>query len=333
MNQPSSGSGEALILNLWHLKARNGMFYYALDYARSLGTPVFVVASPHLEFGAEFEPQKIWRAGVLRYICMLPRLLRSGAVFTPTPHPLPFISRQMIVVHDSYPFVGFFGRVKSIMLRLSLATSRCKVAFINRTDSRRFVDRVGGESSRKGFLPNHLPASVPVTRRQRIPHQLIVGLVGTDSPKKNYDELMQVVMAEGAVGLKFVVYGTDTAYFRQLVERFPGISIVLLPSSESDFARFFAAIDCLVSVATNEGFARPIAGALQCGVPCLLRENEVFLEFYDGAASFYPTISALVADLRPDIKFSPGRGIKDASELHAAIDSGVAALRELRRQT
>lgn len=321
-------AASTLLVNLWHLKSKNGMFYYALDYARSLGAPVLLLTNRRLDLGEEFRDLNAVKIGLIHYIRMFPRLTQS-AVFTPTPHPLPFVDRQLIVVHDSYPFNGFAGRFKSMLLRLSLATSRCKVAFINRTDSRRFVDRIVSAPGRKLFLPNHLPAKLDVERPQRCPDQLTIGLVGTDSPKKNYDDLLNVVAKANSLSLRFVVYGADTAYFRGLASRFPEARLQLMPSSENDFAKFFSAIDCLVSVATNEGFSRPVASALQSGVPCLLRRDEVFVEFYDGAARIYPTITDLVADLRPDKELPRARGINNALELQAAIDSGTAVLRNL----
>src|SRR5689334_8052505 len=101
-----------LVLNLWHLKNTNGMFYYAVDYARSLQRPATLLLHPRLQgvSAAMFGDLPILRLDLWGYFKFFLQLLaRSGGVFTPTPHPLPFLGRQIVVVHDSYPFRGRAG--------------------------------------------------------------------------------------------------------------------------------------------------------------------------------------------------------------------------------
>src|SRR5690606_20806105 len=146
----------ALVINLWHLKATNGMFYYACDYVRAIRAPAVVLLNRKFR---QVEPSTLGdlpqrRVGLLGYLGFWVELLWSRSpVFTPTPHPLPFIRRQLIVVHDSYPFRrtgGLICLVKKALLRISLATSRCKVAYINNTDSRRFVEKLVKAEERIG---------------------------------------------------------------------------------------------------------------------------------------------------------------------------------------
>jgi glycosyltransferase involved in cell wall biosynthesis len=105
----------------------------------------------------------------------------------------------------------------------------------------------------------------------------------------------------------------------------------LLESDLYSLEEFFARIDLLTSVATQEGFGRPLAAALLAGVPCLLLDRTVFREFFDPGASFFPDPHAVVQALRAvaidqnlsAVTFRPPRKAVDAYT--AAIDNLIRA--------
>lgn len=293
-----------MLTNLLPLKATNGMFYFAKDYIRQLKRPHHVFVAQKLSgaqegwHSSEVELKsaiwltilKIWFNGFFGKV----------AIFTPTPHPLPFISRQLVVVHDSFPFKGWKGSIKKWLFKLSLMTSKCKVAYINHSDSKRFVESCLSDKRRHVYLPNHYPGvSSSRVKRQRLDSDYLkVALVGTDSSKKNYGLLFDAIRRLGMRDMvRFFVYGHNTAYFEKVKSEFSDMEIELTMSDAVDLHSFFEKVDCLVSVAKNEGFGRPIAYALSLGIPCFLIEDEVFREFYNGMAVFSSTVEELIGKI------------------------------------
>jgi glycosyltransferase involved in cell wall biosynthesis len=206
----------------------------------------------------------------------------------------------MLVLHDTYPFKGGIGSVKERLFVVSALTSRCLLAYINTADGLAFYRQHGFDPNRLVFAPNRFPGAIAEPHSKRPPGEsrLIVGLVGTDSPKKNYPALLSEIRRLGrSQDVVFAVYGHATGYFRSLLNDFPDLVIRLVESDRSSIPDFLGGVDVLVSVATNEGFGRPIAGALQSGVPCYLIDNPVFREFFDGAACFSPDVDTLVTRL------------------------------------
>ena len=206
----------------------------------------------------------------------------------------------MLVLHDTYPFKGGIGRVKERLFVVSALTSRCLLAYINTADGLAFYRQHGFDPNRLVFAPNRFPGVVAEhhSKRPAGEPRLIIGLVGTDSPKKNYPALLSAIQRLGkSQDVVFEVYGHATDYFRTLLNGFPDLVIRLVESDRVSISDFLAGVDVLVSVATNEGFGRPIAGALQSGVPCYLIDNPVFREFFDGAAYFSLNVDTLVTKL------------------------------------
>jgi hypothetical protein len=284
-----------IVANLYPIKSTNGLYYYALDYLQEhsrLLRRVLVRPTMAAEASRSLPGTEVVVCGWRQLLAEARRARRDGdLLFTPTPHPLPAIHRQWIVVHDAYPFLaGWRGLVKRAMLTLSLATSRCQVAYINRSDALQFVGSLGVSDERRVFAPNRFPER-PALRARVAPwaSPLIIGLVGTDSAKKNYARLFAALsaFAPGAP-LAFRVYGHDSAYLREVRQQSPHASITLVSSDRVSLDTFFQDIHVLASVATQEGFGRPIAAALLAGIPCVLVECAVFREFFDGAAIFQP---------------------------------------------
>jgi hypothetical protein len=288
-----------IVANFYHLKNTNGLFYYGVDYlGEDLSKVRRVLVRPSMQEAA-------LRAlpGAEIVTCTFVQLLREVAgaarrgdfIYTPSSHPLPFISRQMIVVHDVFPFFGSKGKIKELLVRLSLATSGCRVGYINNSDARAFVGKLG--ASLKGlFAPNKFP--MPAQMAPVMSHQggpLSVGLFGTDSSKKNYAELFTEVLAQSGGGrVRFLLYGHRTPYFETLMREFPNIDMQLLESDKFTLSRFLSQVQVIVSVANHEGFGRPIAAALLASIPCLLVQHPVFVEFFQGGAQFRANIPDVV---------------------------------------
>mgnify|MGYP000639521372 CR=1 FL=1 len=292
-----------IVANFYHLKNTNGLFYYGVDYlSENVASVRRVLVRPSM-----YEATKRAFPKIEIVPCTFPQLClevmraarRKDFVYTPSSHPLPFVSRQMIVVHDIYPFFGAKGKIKELLLRLSLATSTCRAGYINHSDARGFVGKLGVGNKRALFAPNKFPSSSAVEpRKKQRGNPLAVGLFGTDSAKKNYAELFaQLRLSRGAEQVRFFVYGHRTDYYEQLIAQFPDIALELVESDKCSLSAFMAQVDMIVSVADHEGFGRPIASALLAHVPCLLVQRPVFVEFFQGGAQFGADIPDVVRRL------------------------------------
>lgn len=321
--------------NFFHIKSTNGLFFYGLDYLRdNLDLVRMVLVRPALE-------SRIREAlpGVDVVACSAGRYLREAMraswrgdlLYTPTSHPLPGIDRQWIVLHDAYPFeVGPMSRLKRLLLRWSLSLSRCKVGYINRSDAQPFVAGLGVPSQRMVFAPNRFPE--PERREPRIGSSAgltAVGLLGTDSPKKNYDRLFSAVRQAGvAPRLAFLVYGHRTPYFTEIQTQFPELQIELVKSDEVGLRDFMNRVDVLASAAEQEGFGRPIASALLAGLAVELLDRPVFREFFSGGARFHLNVQALVQSLPRSIEeMMPSLYVPPSDVLNAYVEANA----EIRR--
>ncbi len=113
--------------------------------------------------------------------------------------------------------------------------------------------------------------------------------------------------------LKFIFYGHETQYYKELCHRYSTIDHSIIMSDKLSMRDYFEHIDILVSVAEGEGFGRPIATALSSSLPCYLIDVPVFREFFDDGAIFFPSVDSLVTyistvdciELRQPIDFIP----------------------------
>ena len=94
-----------MVLNYIFLKSKNGMYYYAENYLE--GTSVY----PEKVLGGDFNEGWVRKIYAITLVYIY-NLFKGYFVYTPTIHPLPFLSRQLVVCHDSYPFLGRMGRFK-----------------------------------------------------------------------------------------------------------------------------------------------------------------------------------------------------------------------------
>lgn len=325
-----------IVGNLFHIKSTNGLFFYGLDYLRgNLDLLRIVLVRPELEHRVRkaLPSLEVIACSGWRYLIEVVRARLCGdLLYTPTSHPLPFINRQWIVLHDAYPFeVGPRSRLKRLLLKWSLAMSRCRVAYINRSEAQPFVANLGVAAQRMVFAPNLFPEPARRVSPVSSPNGITtVGLLGTDSAKKNYDRFFSGVRAtELSSRLAFRVYGHDTAYFRDIRGQFPDIQIELVRSDDESIDAFMSGVDVLASASEQEGFGRPFAAALLAGLSVELLDRPVFREFFTGGACFHPDIDALVQSL-------PRLGVNSLSHVSytaptEAVEAYASANEEIRR--
>lgn len=318
--------------NFFHIKSTNGLFFYGLDYLReNIDLVRVILARPSLATAIrELLPEcRTVSCSASRYVNeAVLASWRGDLLFTPTPHPFPGINRQWIVLHDAYPFeVGARSGLKRWLLRGSLAMSGCHVGYINRSDAQPFVAGLGVSPQRMVFAPNRFPTPANRSARSALAGGVpVVGLLGTDSPKKNYERLFTAVCsAELQRRLSFRIYGHDTTYFRAVCSAFPDLRIELVLSDTESLDAFMSQVDVLASAAEQEGFGRPIAAALLAGLPVHLLDRPVFREFFSGGAQYYAGVDSLARSL-PNAG-SPGAAPRDyvapADVLQAYDDANV----------
>lgn len=287
--------------NLWHLKATNGMFYYASDYISAMSEQIrCILVRPGLHDSTKqrFPDIDVISCSAVGWASAIAKArLRDDLLYTPTSHPVIAYHRQIVVVHDRYPFDPGAprGGIKRRLFKAGVALSGCTVGYINRSDALPFLRELHVAPGKLLYAPNLPPLAVAVPARAAGARRT-VGLFGTDSPKKNYASLFRVVGSDNK-DLSFLIYGQDTAYIHSVIAEFPTISIEVVNSESTTLLQFLAMIDVVGSVARGEGFGRPIASALQAGIPCVLIEAPVFREFFDGAAIFSSSIEELAATL------------------------------------
>lgn len=290
--------------NFFNIKSTNGLFFYGLDYlSENLDLVRKVLVRPSLERRTKkaLPSIEVVACTANRFIYeAISASWRRDLLYTPTSHPLPGINNQWIILHDAYPFeVGPMATLKRNLLRWSLSLSRCKVGYINRSDAQPFVAKLGVPTERMVFAPNRFPE--PARRVSPLASRAgttTVGLLGTDSAKKNYDQLFGAVRQVGLSSrLAFHVYGHETSYFNNICAQFPELQIELVRSDDESLNDFMSHVDVLASAAEQEGFGRPIASALLAGLPVDLLDRPVFREFFTGGARFHADIEALVQSL------------------------------------
>jgi len=290
------------IFNCYFIKSTNGLYYYGIDTVDNLSLlPSTILIRPELFESTSrlFPKTRIVPCNFATFIYEVFIAWKSNLyIYTPSSHPLPFINKQIIVLHDTYPFVSHNGPIKRWLFLISAKTSKCLLAYINHADTLGFYLKNKFDLSRLIFIPNKFSGKITTYQLNRDPREkrLIIGLVGTDSPKKNYHALFADIRRLGYVNSAlFCIYGHSNGYTNELLRSFPEFDIGVIESNDFSVPDFLASIDVVLSVAQNEGFGRPIASALESGVPCYLIESPIFREFFDGGARFASDIPEMVS--------------------------------------
>lgn len=292
-----------IFANFWFLKQKNGMYFYGLEYVDGLhkmGSNMTVLVKPELmpmdELDARINIIQLTTVGFIFFV--MKAIILRYAIYSPTLHAIPFVRRQVTTLHDIYPFqkAVLSGKLKYLVFRAMHLLSFGRICAINRVVEKSFLSDMG---ARTFFAPNRFnPHPERVNQPAIISKKISVGLVGTDTTKKNYDELFSLI-DEKFQGLQFRIYGNETKYLNSILERFRHLSIEFVSSENVSLACFLQKeTDVIVSVAKFEGFCRPIALALSIGVPCILIEDDVFEEFYKDIAIFRPSASEILLLLR-----------------------------------
>lgn len=277
---------------MWHLKNTNGMYWYALDYIRGLDNveSVIVRGDSLGRVEQDLRGLAVHRLSLLSYLVVYIKFIfsRKCFLYTPTPHPLPFLSRQMVVFHDPYPFlVGRLGQIKRWLFLFGAFSSKCTIGVVNRSVAADFVIRLAAKNK---IIDSPNRIGEPLLLRQRTyGDDLIIGLLGADSSKKRYEELFSAFKKKPIRNLKFLVYGHKTKYLKQVLNSYLDVPVQIVISDEISLQSFFENIDCIVSVSKGEGFSRLVALAVISGVPTFLTNDPVYEEFYGKSTSLYET--------------------------------------------
>lgn len=260
------------------------MYWYAVDYLNEMNTQCSSVILNKKYF--DKVPTELLNNDVflLSFLGLFSHLFnhKYRLIFTPTPHALPFFRRQVVVLHDSFPFIGTLTRrFKKVLLCISLFLSGAKIAVINKTAGADFA-RTLGTFEQLYFFPNKI--DILKQKEGTEGHQVSivsysVGLVGTDSSKKNYQEVFEVFKGEKN-NFSFFVYGQNNDYILSLKRRFPHINITLIDSDNVAPFEFINMVNALLSAAEYEGFGRLNFLALQMGKDLVLKQTEVNREIY-----------------------------------------------------
>ena len=288
-----------MLINLYPIKNANGLLWYSFDYLRQAPPGITIICRKEQ---VSLIKSQAPRANVIA--CNLWIALKTIAInwlnceklIAFTPHPVPFYKKQIVIVHDDFPFTGRGSRAKIFLFWLAAATSRCKIGYINKSNAERFIDSVGLQKNQKFYIPNRSPQTLKNNNNrvsQPGPYKTI-GLFGSDSPKKQYDLLFASAQRLNKLeSYSFKIYGTENAYTKSLKAAFPAARVEVIESSNMPMQEFLEQIDLAVSCSAGEGFGRPLAMALSLGTPTFLVESETFREFFDNSAIFYPVIDDL----------------------------------------
>jgi len=304
------------IYNCWHIRCPNGMLYYAIDYIRDDRTKNIVLCrntkiALALSEAIDLDNSILITLSPVLYILFLLFLIvyshiYSFQTFTPSCHPVPFLAKNTITVHDSYPFsqLTILSILRKYILYFSLLFSDCTIGYINKSSSFGFALLLRNISLRGmhniRYLPNKKPEfNLSLYSQNAEIYPLKIGLCGSNSSKKNYSELINSLYKHKALvdQITFIVYGFQTPYIKSVIKS-SQYKFVLLDSTLNSFEAFASNINVLTCVSFDEGYCRPIAALLQSNVPVLLLKTPALVEFYSSSSSiFFNTIHELSEDI------------------------------------
>lgn len=272
------------------------MFYYCLDYIKPIRNNVIFICRKRQESWLHENLDSVKTISLKKALFDCLRKNKQTFIYSPTPHPIPLIKNQIITIHDDYPFRnGLVGFTKKTLLKLGLIFSSSKIAYVNRSNAKNFVLKLRIRNDKIFYAPNFFPI-FNIQKNKIVGNNLRVGLVGTDSKKKNYDRLFKHISVRD--NFEFYVYGLPTSYIKGLIKSYPALNIKIIDSRNNDILYFMNIIDVVVSIAKDEGFGRPIAMGISIGRPTLLIKCQPFIEFYGDLADMYEDEIVLIQALR-----------------------------------
>jgi hypothetical protein len=274
------------VFNLFFLKSKNGMYYYALDYIRQIKPRDTTYVLLNKKFFNDV-PSELANTNVKLvhwyqlYFILIHQKANFGLIFTPTPHPIPFIRNQCIVFHDLFPFYGLKGWLKFFLFKVASYITNIRIGYINRSILLPFVNEEFSHC-KTVFLPN-IPSfnnnpDTPIAFYQKNQATLNIGFFGTDSKKKRYHEFLQLCPASS--NLKFSFYGPENSYTKELKECFPNLTLIFIDSAKVEPEEFIKGVHSIASIALYEGFGRLNLLALSLGKNIFLLDTPVNKEFF-----------------------------------------------------
>jgi len=280
------------------------MYFFFRDYTDNVPGLVIVKKSRNFYNSIDSKHTILEIDNVLQlYLKLI--YVRYEKIFTPTPHPLPFLKAQFIVFHDLFPFkISFWGVIKIILLNLAALSTKLHICHINKSmlSELKKLLRMGKQSY--VYMPNRLPEianavndELEILKDHKL-ERLIIGLIGTDSSKKNYDTFLPLIFKELGQNVKVRIYGNLNPYIINILSTFKAYKIELVVPDQADLVNFLKENDCVCSVSTDEGFARPLAMSLIMGIEVHVVDCAVYNEFYKGMAMFHDNPQELVGYLK-----------------------------------
>lgn len=292
--------------NFWFIKDLNGMAFYGVDFVNAIadmGHEIILIKRPNVRLPIiQRSNIRIYDANFYQFLRIYILILFTrSVVYCPTLHGLPFVKKQVITLHDAYPFEKSSIKkiFNKIIFKCILMNKNITVATINKS-----IRKILISYKIKNFV--YAPNSIMIQGREndiRVidkSNKLRVGLIGTDSDKKNYATLFNAYLSKGTYNknVSFVIYGSFNPYVENLFQMYPELPLTFFNSSDMDLETFIHdEMDVLVSVAKHEGFCRPICYALLKQKPCLLINDPVFEEFYCEFADIFDSESQIIEKL------------------------------------
>lgn len=282
-----------IFANFWFLKRSNGMAFYGIDYVNQLlelGINITVIKKNNVSIQIAQHPLlTVLEVGFFSFLLLYFKIIFCRAsVYCPTMHALPFVRHQVFTIHDAYPLIKNHPKsnFNRILFRLMLKYKNTTIATINNSIHKQLPQF---DLSQNLYAPNLVEThNLKVHKKKDLSiNKIRVGLIGTDSEKKNYENLFGIYSSYDTTRyFSFHIYGNDTPYIDKIKRTFPELRIELVKNDASDIDTFFKHVDIILSVARNEGFCRPIAHAICSGMTCILIDDDVFKEFYSDLAIF-----------------------------------------------
>ncbi|MUK92261.1 glycosyltransferase [Aliivibrio fischeri] len=295
-----------VVVNLFGLKQTNGMYFYALDYINEIkGVEKILVNRVFFSKLKEIDRRNFKCCSFLGFLFELMICIWNRKfIYTPTSHPLPFYSKQLVVVHDIYPFKhGKLSKIKKILFNISAFTSRCNIGYINKSEVLPYLVNNKFLIGKLFFLPNLMPNidSFNFVPKVKNRNEFVIGVIGSDSYKKNYHLLCEKISESNFYGkIKIVIYGHDNNYTDSIISKYKNIQIKVMKSDYYCLSKFFSSIDVVVSIAEGEGFGRPLASAVALGLKTYVINNKINSEFFSDVYIF-DTVEDMILCIQNDI--------------------------------